>query len=209
MDEVRVRFPVGPTMKKKKIFILVGHPNSKSLSATLATSYAYGAEEKGHEVRRTNLGELTFDPILRKGYREMQTLEPDLLNVQENFRWADHVVIIYPAWWSTMPALLKGMFDRMWLPGFAFRFQSGNTCRELLWEKLLKGRSARVFVLSDSPPIFARLLFGDSTNEIRKGILWFAGIKARIRKIGPLKFMTERKARMWAHRFHHWGRKAL
>ncbi len=194
-------------MEKKKIFVLVGHPDSESLSSHFATSYAYGAEEAGYEVRRTNLGQLLFDPILHKGYKEMQPLEPDLLKIQEDIRWADHFVIVYPAWWSTMPALLKGMFDRLWLPKFAFEFHGTGIFKNLLWRRLLKGKSARVFVLSDAPPIFARLIFGDTTNEIRKGILWFAGFRVRVKKIGPLKFTTEAKVARWEKKFHRWGGK--
>jgi putative NADPH-quinone reductase len=195
-------------MEIRKIFVLVGHPDSESLTSELATHYVYGAEEAGHTVRRTNLGEIAFDPILHRGYKEIQALEPDLIRVQEDIRWADHVVILYPAWWSTMPALLKGMFDRMWLPRFAYQFYTTGPFAGLLWRPLMKGKTARVFVLSDSPPILARLIFGDTTNEIRKGILWFSGFRARVKKIGPLKFATEHGREKWKLRFHRWGGKA-
>ena len=190
---------------KKKIFVLVGHPDSTSLSSQLGTSYVYGAEEAGHEVRRTNLGDLSFDPILHMGYKEIQPLEPDLLKLQEDVKWADHFVIIYPAWWSTMPALLKGMFDRMWLPKFAYQFYRTGLFKDLLWTRLMKGKTARVFVLSDSPPIFARMIFGDTTNEIRKGILWFSGYKVKVKKIGPVKFITEKRVARLKARFHYYG----
>ncbi len=195
-------------MKKKKIFVLVGHPDSNSLSSELATSYAYGAEEFGHEVRRTNLGDLSFDPILHKAYKEIQPLEPDLLKLQEDVKWADHFVVIYPAWWSTMPALLKGMFDRMWLPGFAYQFYKTGPFKDLLWKRMMTGKTARVFVVSDSPPIFARMIFGDTTNEIRRGILWFSGFSVRVKKIGPIKFITPPKVEKWKLKFRNWGAKA-
>ena len=193
----------------KKIFILVGHPDSNSLSAKFAADYASGAKEAGHDVRLANLGELSFNPILHKGYKKMQPLEPDLLKIQDDIQWANHFVIVYPAWWSTMPALLKGMFDRLWLPKFAFQFYEAGIFKDLLWSRLLKGRSARVFVLSDAPPILARLVFGDTTNEIKKGILWFAGFYVRVKKIGPLKFVTEKGIRKWSHTFSRWGRRAF
>ena len=82
-----------------------------------------------------------------------------------------------------MPALLKGLFDRTWLPGFAFHFTS-----EFTWKKLLKGRSATMIVTSDTVPLAQRIIFGDTTNELRMGILWFAGFSpVTVRKFGYLK----------------------
>src|SRR3989344_2749856 len=170
--------------KKKKIFILLGHPDNDSLNCTLADEYQRGAEETGHEVRRMNISEIQFDPILHHGYRLIQELEPDLLAFQENVKWCEHFVIFYPTWFSTMPAKLKGVFDRAWLPGFAYHFPPHN----LWWQRLLKGRSARIFVTSDTVPFILHLVFGDTTNEMRRWILWFAGIgPIRLTKFGYLK----------------------
>lgn len=187
-----------------KILVLVGHPDSVSFNVELANAYAEGARERGHEVKRVNIGDLKFDPILHQGYKVIQELEPDLKQLQEDIRWCDHFVIIYPSWWSTMPAMLKGLFDRIWLPGFAFRFHQNG----IWWDGLLKGRTARVFVTSDAPPIFTRIIFGDTTNEIRKGILWFAGFSVSVKKIGPLKKATDIKKKSWLEWMKNKGSKA-
>lgn len=170
----------------KKIFILLGHPDKDSFNSTLASEYQMGAEAAGHEVRRMNVGDMQFDPVLRHGYRLIQELEPDLVAFQENVRWCDHFVVFYPSWWSTMPALLKGVFDRAWLPGFAYKFTG-----EFSWNKLLRGKSARMIITSDTIPFLQWLVFGDTTNELKKGILWFAGFSSiRVKKIGYLKHFS-------------------
>ncbi len=189
----------------KKIFILAGHPDSESMCCDLAQAYKNGAESSGNEVRITNLGDMKFDPILHKGYKVIQELEPDLKKFQEDVRWSEHFVIIYPSWWSTMPALLKGLFDRVWLPGFAFKFLPSG----IGWNRLLKGRTARVFITSDSHPLIARFLQGDNTNEIQDGILWFAGFNTRITKIGPMKKISDEKKSQWARKFVSYGKKVF
>jgi putative NADPH-quinone reductase len=166
----------------KKVFILLGNPDADSFSGHIATSYQEGAEGAGHEVRRLNIGDLTFDPILHKGYKEIQELEPDLKKVQENITWADHVVIVYPNWWCTMPAILKGFFDRAWLPGFAFNFDKET--HKLI--QRLDGKTARVIVLAGThSPFQTWLKFGDYTNEIKRGILEFAGMTTCVTTYGP------------------------
>lgn len=195
-------------MKKRKIYILLGHPdNSETLCGSFADSYEKGARASGYEVRRANLGDLSYDPILHKGYKVIQELEPDLLKVQEDIKWADHFVILYPSWWSTMPASLKGLFDRIWIPRFAYHFKKEGIGAGYIWYRLLKGKTARVFVMSDSHPLMARFIFGDTTNEIKKCILWFAGFKVRVKKVGPLKFVSPEGVAHWQHRFSHWGRR--
>ncbi len=190
--------------RKKRIFVLFGHPDKTASSSAFADSYEHGARDAGHEVKRINISDLAFDPILHKGYKVIQELEPDLKTVQEAFTWANHIVIFYPSWWSTMPALLKGMFDRMWLPYFAFHFNHNG----FGWTRLMKRKSARVVVTSDSHPLLARMLFGDTTNEIKKGILWFAGISpVRIHKIGPMKGATAERRTLWAKELYRLGRR--
>ncbi len=189
----------------KKVFVLLGHPDTDSMCCQFADSYARGAMEVGCEVRRLNLGDMQFDPILHKGYRVIQPLEPDLVKFQENVRWCDHFVIVYPSWWSTMPALLKGLFDRAWLPGFAYKFMPSG----IAWHKLLSGRTSTVFVTSDSRPILARFLFGDNVNEIRDGILWFAGITTKIKKCGPMKKITQENRSKWIRKFEDYGRRMV
>lgn len=193
--------------EKKRILVLLGHPDKETRTGSFADSYEIGAREAGYEVRRINIGDLKFDPILHKGYKEIQELEPDLKKVQEDIRWCNHLVILYPSWWSTMPAVFKGFFDRVWLPGFAFAFKKEGFGAGYFWNKLLHGRSATVFVVSDSHPIMARFIFGDTTNEIRKCLLWFAGFSpVRVKKIGPLKFASEAKLARLREKFKYWGK---
>ena len=192
-------------MKKRKIFILLGHPDKDTLNGTLASEYERGAEESGHETRRMNLGDMQFDPILHKGYKTIQELEPDLKAFQENVRWADHFIIFYPSWWSTMPALLKGLIDRVWLPGFAYHFTHGGNW----WQKLLKGRSATMVVTSDTMPIIQRIMFGDTTNELRKGILGFSGFSpVRVYKFGYLKHFGMWQSERMKRKVYILGKKA-
>jgi putative NADPH-quinone reductase len=169
-------------MQTKKIVLICGHPDSDTFTGSVLDHYQAAAQDNGHEVARFNLGEMQFDPILHKGYKEIQPLEPDLIRLQEAITACDHVVIAYPNWWCTMPALLKGLFDRIWLPGFAFNFNKQT--KKI--EKHLAGRTARVFILSGShSPFKTWWQFGDYTNEIQYGILEFAGITTSVSAYGP------------------------
>lgn len=189
--------------KKKKIVLLLGHPDKDTHSGQLALLYETAATKAGHEVRRFNLGDLAFDPILHKGYKVIQELEPDLKKLQDAVRWCDHFVVIYPIWWGGMPALLKGLFDRMWLPGFAFSYYKTGVGGHLhLWKRLLKGKTARVIALSASQPMLIWLFVGDYTNELYRGILWFAGFKTSVTRFGPSE-----KAPEWL--WNSWRRKVI
>jgi NAD(P)H dehydrogenase (quinone) len=187
----------------KKIFILLGHPDDNTLNGALVDSYENGARENGHEVRRMNIGDLSFDPILHKGYKVIQELEPDLQQAQENIKWCNHLVIFYPIWHGGPPAILKGLFDRIFLPGFAFEFREPQF---LGWKKLLKGRTARVVVTSGSIPFLAFLLFGDYTNEIRLNLLGFAGFKVKMTELGPAEKVSSRKFKRWQRKIYRIGK---
>ena len=132
---------------KKNIVVILGHPDKECLCGALDEAYIDSTKAPASEIRELKLGEFDFDSILWKGYNRIQELEPDLVRAQELIQWSDHIVFVYPNWWGTMPALMKGFFDRVFLPGFAFRYREDSA----FWDKLLSGRTARLIVTMDTP----------------------------------------------------------
>ncbi|HEU4677534.1 MAG TPA: NAD(P)H-dependent oxidoreductase [Candidatus Paceibacterota bacterium] len=186
----------------KRILLVLGHTASDSYSGRLADAYESGARSAGHEVVRVNLGDLRFDPVLREGYRRVQDLEPDLKMVQEHILWADHLVFVYPNWWCTMPALLKGLFDRIWLPGFAFNFDKQT--KHLI--KRLTGKTGRVVIaIGTQSPFMTWWRFGDFTNEISHAILGFAGVKTSVTAVGPSDRVTPDVREGWVEKVRSLG----
>lgn len=179
----------------QRILIILGHPASDSFCATLSQHYADAAREAGHDVRLLNLGDLTFDPILRQGYRQEQPLEPDLLDAQQQITWAQRLVLVYPVWWGGVPALLKGFLDRILLPGFAFRYKSGSPFPE----KLLAGRTAHLLVTLDTPPWYFRWIYGaPALHQMRRTTLAFCGIRPeKTLTFGPVLHSTPRRRQSW------------
>jgi NAD(P)H dehydrogenase (quinone) len=196
-------------MNKKKIFLLLGHPDRSGMCGSLADAYEQTAREAGHEVQRLNIGEMQFDPILHMGYRAMQELEPDLKKFQELVQWCDHFVIVHPVWWLGMPALLKGLFDRAWLPGSAFRYiktKAGK--RTIFWHRLMKGKTARLIVTSGTSPWIERLFPGNVNSQLKWGLLWFAGFSVRTKWFGPAENVPEERKARWIEIVKKWGRNA-
>lgn len=131
----------------KRALLLFGHPDHDSFNHRLAERYAAGFAAGGGQVERIDLVSLSFDPILRHGYRVPQPLEPDLERARRSIEQADHLVWVFPTYWASPPALVRGLVDRLFLPGWAFRFGPESS----LPEGLLKGRSARVITTMDTP----------------------------------------------------------
>lgn len=189
----------------KKILIILGHPVKDTFSGQLFENYKQGALSSGAEVKELVLRDLKFELNFSSGYRGSQELEPDLVKAQELITWAEHLVLIYPNWWSTFPALLKGFIDRTFLPGFAFKYRKGS----LLWDKLLTGRSARLIITMDTPPWYYWLVYRrPGHNAMKRGILEFCGIRpVKITTIGSLKISSEQKRQQWLHKVKAMGRK--
>jgi putative NADPH-quinone reductase len=126
-----------------RILVIDGHPDPESYCAALSSAYLEGAKERKIDILR--IRDLKFDPNLRFGYRKRTELEPDLIMCQELIRNASHLVWVYPVWWGSVPAILKGFLDRVLVPGFAFKKREGS----LLWDKYLSGKSARLICTMD------------------------------------------------------------
>lgn len=187
----------------KNILIINAHPNNTSLCNALANSYYNGANKNATVCNLVNLANLKFDPNLHYGYTQRTELEPDLINMQTLITNANHIVFVYPTWWGTYPALLKGFFDRVFLPKYAFKYRQNS----LLWDKLLKGKTARIIVTMDTPTWYYALVYKNAGhNSIKKCILQFCGInKVKFTALGPVKTSTLQKREAWLSKVYKLG----
>jgi len=179
----------------KKILIINGHPDKESFCFELAKQYKKGADFSKADCKIVNLIDLDFSPILKFGYRKRTELEPDLLNVQKDILESTHLVFVYPNWWGTQPALLKGFIDRVFLPEFAFAYREDSQ----LWDKLLKGKTGRLIVTMDTPKWYYYLIYNrPGHNSMKKGILGFCGVKpVKITTLSPVKSANKSKREKW------------
>jgi len=192
---------------KKNILIVLAHPQAKSYCSALAQAYTDGARAAGAEVRQINLAELAFNPVGSGSHAHPLELEPALKQAQTDIQWAEHMVFIYPILWGTIPALLKGFIERVFVPGFAMNFRNDSP----LWDKLLKGRSARLIVTLNTPPLLYRLLFRRAGHiTMKRSILEFCGIApVRITDIGPMKNASADRREKWIRQAHALGRRLV
>ena len=181
----------------KRVYILNGHPGAKSLSRALAEGYAHGALGAGHEVRLTHLHELSFDiDFGQAGYHNAKQLEPSLEKVLTDLLWCEHVVLTTPMWWGGLPAKLKGLLDRTLLPGKAF---DPRKMRYGLPEPLLRGRSARVVITSDTPGWWLRLAYKNALLwQLKRQVLGYVGIRpTRITHLSKASHLHAEEASQW------------
>ena len=123
--------------------------------------------------------------------------------MQEEILAADHIVLVYPNWWSTFPALLKGFIDRVFVPGFAFKYHEKGP----FWDKLLTGKTARLLVTMDTPWWYYWLVNRSAGhNAIKIGVLEFCGIKpVKISVFSPVKSSDEAKRKQWLEEVRQLG----
>lgn len=168
-----------------RVLVLNGNPARKTLCGDMAERIADVARQQGQTVRLVHLEALDFDANLRDGYRARMDWEPDLQALAESLTWCDRLVIVHPLWWGAAPAKLKGLFDRMLMPGFGFQYVDGKAFPLAL----LKGRKARVIITSDTPTFFLKWGYGNGWVKIlRRQILGFCGFRdLKVKYCGPVR----------------------
>ncbi|WP_261844864.1 NAD(P)H-dependent oxidoreductase [Aliamphritea ceti] len=166
----------------KKIMVLNGNPKLSSYCRHLGELYEIEAREH-FDVKRFNLSKMEFNPSLDCGYDARQELEPCLVEFQKAILWADHIVIVTPIWWGGLPAKLKGLFERTFLPGFAFKYEGENP----LPLQLLKGKTSRIIMTMDAPSDYAEEQAAPAIQQFDLFTLQFCGFeKAELNLFGSI-----------------------
>lgn len=164
----------------KNILIIQGHPDAGNdhFCDVIAQKYISAAKSAGHTTKQIDVAGLDFPLLINKKEFDEGIACDSIKGAQEDITWADHVVVIYPLWMGDMPALLKGFWEQVLRPGFAMRGGTPNRP----FKKLLKGKSARIFVTMGMPsPVYRWFFKAHSVKSLKRNILSFCGFK-------PVKF---------------------
>lgn len=157
------------------ILIIYAHPSPSSFNAAILEHVQKGLQGTNHSVTLLDLYKEQFDPVLVFNEEKKRR---DLLHEEETKRYrelvqkADTLLFIYPIWWWGMPAILKGCIDRVFVAGFAYKYEGA------LPKGLFKGKKAWVINTLDSPLWYVALLYRSADwIMMKRGVLRFCGIR--------------------------------
>lgn len=159
----------------RNIVLLLGHPDTSParLGHALAEAYAEGARDAGHSLRRVEIGKLDFPLLRSKEEWTSGELPESLKPAQEAIEWAHHIVLFFPLWLGTMPALVKGFLEQVLRPGFAMQTSDLG-----LWQRALRGRSAHVVVTMGMPaPMYRWYFFAHGVRALERNVLAACGLQ--------------------------------
>jgi len=176
-----------------RIAIIVGHARKDTFCEALGEAYRRGAESGGHQARLFVTSKMAFDPVLHEGFTKIQPLEPGLQMAHDAIMDADHLVLIFPLWLGTLPAIFKGFLERVLQSDLLEPSKKGK------FTKIFKGKSARVIMTMGMPGFIYRWYFGAfALRMLKRSILGFVGI-APIRSTihGMIEAVSQEKRLSW------------
>ncbi|MBT1181237.1 NAD(P)H-dependent oxidoreductase [Bifidobacterium sp. CP2] len=130
------------TDNARTALVITSNPEHDSLTNAVGKAFAGGFREQGGAADVLDLYEAGFDPVYtstdRAHYLGLGPLPKDVASIQDRLAQADVIVLTFPVYWYTMPAMVKGLFDRVICRGFAYHADgtpgalAGKTVRVIL-----------------------------------------------------------------------------
>jgi putative NADPH-quinone reductase len=144
-----------------RALVLFAHPCPESFSAALHSRVVEVLRGRGWQVDDCDLNAEGFSPVLteaeRRGYHDVATNRGPVAPHVERLLAAQALVLVFPVWNFGFPAILKGYFDRVFLPGVSFRLEDGRVkpnlthVRKLAAVTTYGGTRMRAFLAGDPP----------------------------------------------------------
>lgn len=174
-----------------KALIIYAHPATGGHNEEMLKATKKQLVKRKINFETIDLYKIKYDPVLHEN-EHPNAKKPVVSNqnkaIQKKIKKAGLLVFIYPVWWSTMPAIMKGFFDKVFSAGFAFKY------RGKMPEPLLKGKKALVFITSGAPSFLIKTFMGNMPAKlIGKNILGFTGIKTKVYLLGSSRELTEKR----------------
>lgn len=175
--DVRSVFFVNQILKPTimKYLIIYAHPNPGSFNHAILETVEAELKKHGHETLVRNLNALNYNPVLSANdFAGLKSgnLPDDIKAEQQHVTWADVLVVIHPVWWTGMPAILKGYFDRTLLYGFAYKFDKNGLV------KMLTGKKVLVFSTHGQPKeVYEKEMYNAMNLTSNTGVYEFCGME--------------------------------
>lgn len=144
----------------KQTVIVYAHPYEKSFNHAILETMKEAITSRSEKYDIIDLYAEGFDPVYHPEelalFREGKYLDPKIERYQRMLKQASRVIFIFPIWWSDMPAIMKGFFDKAMLPGYAYSITDGK------WIPGLDNVSQTIIITtSDAPTEAFSAYFGD------------------------------------------------
>ena len=158
-----------------RVHVVHAHPVETSYNRSLFHAACEALEAAGHEVDALNLYEENFEAVMsreeRLNYHDVPNNVSDCLRPYvERLQAAEGIVFVHPVWNFGYPAILKGYFDRVFMPGVSFEMSDGPENGRLV-PKLRKIRKA-AFVTTYGGTRFRTIVMGDPPRLLAKRWGW-------------------------------------
>jgi NAD(P)H dehydrogenase (quinone) len=119
------------------VVVVFAHPSADSFGQAICSTAVSALESSGHNVSLLALYQSHFAAAMSREewlayHGESPALDPEVKLHGELVRSADALIFIYPTWWSGLPSIMKGWFDRVLVPGVAFHFNKKDKVRPSL-----------------------------------------------------------------------------
>lgn len=156
-----------------RILVIFAHPSTQSLGYALYDRVIQTLNAQEHEVKALDLYRDGFDPVLssQEWHSYLGQTDQNIANVQphvEALLWAEGLVFVFPTFFYGVPAILKGWFERTWLPGVAFETAAAKKSRPN--GKLQHIKLITVITTSGSPKWWIWLIRDPVKSFFKRGI---------------------------------------
>ena len=177
--------------------IVYAHPKTEGFCSFFVKVVVEYLKNQDIDFKILDLYESGFDPVLKadEHYTSGNRLVSDeVKEIQQKISEASHLIFIYPVWWASMPAVLKGFLDRVFVPHFAFSY-SRKGALKWLPVGLLKEKKALVLMSLGSPHVLYTLLGNPPKRMIKTLGLGFFGMKICVRQVFDARNLSEKRMR--------------
>jgi len=163
-----------------RILYIYCHPLPESFHAAIRAKALDALTRAGHQVDLLDLYAENFNPVLsedaRRHYHDTSRNQTGLESYVERLKSAEAVILQFPTWCFGLPAMLKGFFDRMIMPGVAFDLSDPARVKPMLLNiKRIVG-----IVTYGRPRYMALWMCDPPRNIVKRYVRWFTGRKARV-----------------------------